>query len=166
MCVHVCVHIFLYASMSTVSIHGCAHVFPCVCVYVCVCVCVCVCQTADSSDLGRPLSCWKHTAAHQIFTAPSNSGLHVVFLPLASGCWLQAAREERKTHQHPSPDSLHTHEKQRSPIMSSHMSFTGLMPWTQDQPLWLDEGQKMWFVLKKMGEVFCSHGANNYNYGY
>lgn len=28
------------------------------------------------SDLGRLLSCWKHTAAHQIFTAPSNSRLH------------------------------------------------------------------------------------------
>ena len=61
-------------------------------------LCVCVCQTADSSDLGRPLSCWKHTAAHQIFTAPSNSGLHVVFLPLASGCWLTGCqRREENT---------------------------------------------------------------------
>lgn len=34
------------------------------------------CESADFSDLGRLLSCWKHTAAHQIFTAPSNSRLH------------------------------------------------------------------------------------------
>lgn len=33
-------------------------------------------ESADFSDLGRLLSCWKHTAAHQIFTAPSNSRLH------------------------------------------------------------------------------------------
>lgn len=34
------------------------------------------CESADFSDLGCLLSCWKHTAAHQIFTAPSNSRLH------------------------------------------------------------------------------------------
>lgn len=60
-------------------------------------------EAADSSDLGRLLSCWKHTAAHQIFTAPSNSRLHVGSLRLARGCWLQTVREERKTYQHRSP---------------------------------------------------------------
>lgn len=58
------------------------------------------CEAADSSDLGRLLSCWKHTAAHQIFTAPSNSRLHAGSFVWPGGCWPRTVREERKTYQH------------------------------------------------------------------
>lgn len=71
------------------------------------------CEAADSSDLGRLLSCWKHTAAHQIFTAPSNSRLHVGPLVWPGGCWPQTVGEERKTYRHRSPRSFsNTRESQ------------------------------------------------------
>lgn len=61
------------------------------------------CEAADSSDLGRLLSCWKHTAAHQIFTAPSNSRLHVGSLRLAWG--LLAADCQRREENISAPES-------------------------------------------------------------
>lgn len=56
------------------------------------------CEAADSSDLGRLLSCWKHTAAHQIFTAPSNSRLHVGSLRLAWGLLVRRLSEKGGKH--------------------------------------------------------------------
>lgn len=60
------------------------------------------CESADFSDLGRLLSCWKHTAAHQIFTAPSNSGLHG--LPSTGPGAVGHRQSERgEKHQHARP---------------------------------------------------------------
>lgn len=46
-------------------------------------------EPAESSDLGRPWIWQKQAAAHQIFTALSNSGSDAVLGPLAPGCGLQ-----------------------------------------------------------------------------
>lgn len=93
-------------------------------------------EAADSSDLGRLLSCWKHTAAHQIFTAPSNSRLHVGCLRLARGCWLQTVGEERKTYQHRSPRcTTNTREGQAHRGRSFGPSCTGEI-WPHDFPFY------------------------------
>lgn len=61
-------------------------------------------ESAAFSDLGRLLSCWKHTAAHPIFTAPSDSRLQG--LPWTGPAAADRQRGE-EAHQQPSPRHKH-----------------------------------------------------------
>lgn len=68
-------------------------------------------ESVDFSDLGRLLSCWKHTAAHQIFTAPSNSRLHG---PPSTGLGAAGRRLSETGEKHVSTqvqEGLHTPRK-------------------------------------------------------
>lgn len=96
-------HKYLSSNLFTCSQYVCDH-NP-LCAFCQHGVCVCERKIVDPSDLVCPLRWWKLTADHQIFTAPSNSRLHVVSLPLALGCWPLAVGEERKTHQPPYSES-------------------------------------------------------------